>query len=83
VADRTHVAGIVRDTLLTLWPGRLTAAELEESVSLGHDGLGLDSIEVVEVLLACDARCRGDASEKLLERGPVSIGGLVDHLAFA
>ena len=77
------MAGVVRDTLLTLWPGRLTVADLEDSVSLGHDGLGLDSIEIVEFLLACDARCSSRASEELLERGPVSIGGLVDHLALS
>jgi acyl carrier protein len=82
VPDRALVAVTVRTALLSEWPGRFTPDQLEESVSLGSEGLGLDSIEIVEVLFACEEACGREVDEGLLS-GPVTIGDLVDHLAAA
>ena len=83
MADRARTAAIIHDVLLTEWPGRFPAGQIEEAVSLGEDGLGLDSIEIVEILLACEERCGGRTTEALLASGPVSFGRVVDHFADA
>ena len=83
VASRTQVAATVYDSLNTLWPGRFDRGTLADDVSLGSDGIGLDSIEIVELLLECEDRLgNGSRAEELLEEaGPVRIGTLIDHLA--
>jgi acyl carrier protein len=83
VVTRADASAIVHDALRTLWPGRFDAEALAEDVSLGSDGLGLDSIEIVELLLECEDRLgNGSRAEELLEEGgPVRIGTLIDHLA--
>jgi acyl carrier protein len=83
VADRVETAGAaVRGLILTRWPGRFGRAQLGDEVSLGSGGLGLDSIEIVELLLDCEEQlgAAASAAEALLEAGPVTIGRLVDHL---
>jgi acyl carrier protein len=82
VASRKQVATTVHDSLRTLWPGRFDPGALADDVSLGSDGIGLDSIEIVELLLECDERLgNGARAEELLEAGPIRIGSLIDHLA--
>lgn len=83
MTDRHDIAGAVRDAFAALWPGRFDASELAEDVSLGKDGLGLDSIDIVELALACEERVgqRGYDVDALLESRPVTIGRVIDHLA--
>ena len=82
MADRTQTAAAVYDLLATRWPGRFGGAHLADRSSLGEDGLGLDSIEIVELLLECEERVPGAPSvEGLLDAGPIDIGRLIDHLA--
>jgi hypothetical protein len=76
----------VYEILATRWPGRFAPAELSDDASLGEGGLGLDSIEIVELLLDCEEIVGGlddGRAEQLLEAGPVTIGRLIDHLARA
>jgi acyl carrier protein len=82
--DRASAAAQINDVLDVLWPGRFgDATTLREEESLASDGLGLDSIEIVELVLECQSRAGvpADRAEELLEAGPLTIGGLVDHLA--
>jgi acyl carrier protein len=82
VAPRTQVASTVYDALESLWPGRFEPEALTDDAELGSDGIGLDSIEIVELLLACDeALGNGVQAEELLEAGPIRIGTLIEHLA--
>jgi acyl carrier protein len=83
LTDRREIAAAVRDAFAALWPGRFAAGELAEDVSLGKDGLGLDSIDVVELALACEERIgqRGYDLDELLATRPVTIGRVIDHLA--
>lgn len=76
---------IVRETLVTLWPGRFGPGELSKDVSLGEAGLGLDSVEIVELVLECGERAgvAGYDADDLLASEPVTLGRLVDHLAAA
>jgi acyl carrier protein len=83
LTDRREIAAAIRDAFATLWPGRFAPTELTEDVSLGKDGLGLDSIDIVELALACEERVgqRGYDLDALLESRPVTIGRVIDHLA--
>jgi hypothetical protein len=82
VRDRAEVAATVYAVLTMRWPGRFGGMRLADQVSLGADGLGLDSIEIVELLLECEERVGGGSdADALLEGGAISIGRLIDHLA--
>ena len=88
---RPQIAALVRETAAALWPGRLAPDAVRDDAPLGGDGLGLDSIEIVELLLECEQRLGLEppateepaARDGWLERGPITVGGLVDHLAAA
>ena len=83
MADRSETAAVVRETIATLWSGRFDQSGLRDEVSLGGDGLGLDSIEIVELVLESGERLGmpGYDADELLQDGPVTLGRLVDHLA--
>jgi acyl carrier protein len=82
VGDRAQIAAAVYGVLAMRWRGRFDRFELSEQVSLGSEGLGLDSIEIVELLLDCEEQVGRDVNpDALLETGPISIGRLIDHLA--
>jgi acyl carrier protein len=82
VQDRADIAATVRELLVVRWPGRFQRVHLGDDVSLGERGLGLDSIEIVELLLELDERPGNSTrAEELLDAGPISIGRLIDHLA--
>jgi acyl carrier protein len=74
----------VYEILANRWPGRFEDRQLGDHVSLGSEGLGLDSIEIVELVLECEERFgRTGGAEELLEAGPVTLGRLIEHLAQA
>jgi len=85
LADRSETAAVVRDAIARLWPDRFDPGRLQDDVSLGEEGLGLDSIEIVELLLESADRVGrpGYDADELLDGGPVTLGRLVDHLAAA
>ena len=81
--ERATKASLVKDAVDSLWPARFgDGAPLQEDEPLGDGGLGLDSIEIVELVLACLSRAGLPASraDALLEAGPLTIGSLIDHL---
>jgi acyl carrier protein len=85
LADRSETAVIVRDAIARLWPERFDERQLADRVSLGEDGLELDSIEIVELLLESAERLGvpGYDADELLDAGPITLGRLIDHLAAA
>lgn len=78
--NRPETAAAVHRVLLARWPGRFRSDQLADHVSLGADGLGLDSIEIVELLLEYADAAGTVRLEELLEGGPITIGHLIDHL---
>ena len=57
----------------------LSLDEVSDDVTLGSDGLGLDSIAIAEVLLDCQQRF-GVSVTVLLEGEPLTLRRLVAHL---
>ncbi|HYC59816.1 MAG TPA: phosphopantetheine-binding protein [Thermoanaerobaculia bacterium] len=57
----------------------LSFDELSNDVTLGSDGLGLDSIAIAEVLLDCQQKF-GVSVTGLLEGEPLTLRRLVAHL---
>lgn len=83
MTDGSEIAGAIREILLDAWPYRFRPAQLLDDASLGEEGLGLDSIEVVEVVLACEQRCGVELSDAVFRARSLTIGRLVEHLAAA
>jgi acyl carrier protein len=81
VADSAEIHEAIRDILLSSWPHRFVPEQLSDETSLGQDGLGLDSIEIVEVLLACEERCGTGLTDALFATPPLTIRHVAEHLA--
>ena len=61
--------------------GEVQAEELATDALIGADGIGLDSVEIAELLLAAEDACGIDAGEGLFEISPLTIAHVADHLA--
>jgi acyl carrier protein len=81
LVDRAIVVAVVREILVTSWPGRFRVEQLSEQVSLGAQGLGLDSVEIVEVLLECEERFGEVPLEELFRREPLTLRSLSECFA--
>lgn len=79
--DRPQIAASIREIIVSSWPHRFEYGELRDDLSLGDDGLGLDSVEVVEVLLACEDRCGRPATEELFAIVPLTIDRVANYFA--
>jgi acyl carrier protein len=53
---------------------------LDPDLPLGAGGLGLDSIRMVEVLLACEEQFGVALAAELLDGKPLTVGRLVDRI---
>jgi len=71
-----------RDIVLAIVQAHAPGIPLDEEVSLGADGLGLDSIAIAEVLLECEERFDRSCGQ-LLESDGLTIARLVRHLGAA
>jgi acyl carrier protein len=80
VNDEADVAAVVLDILAMTCPGRVSGVDLRDETHLGSTGLGLDSIEIVEVLLGCEEHY-GTPVEMLLDGAPLTLGRVVKHFA--
>jgi acyl carrier protein len=85
VSQRQQIEAAVYGILAARWPGRFRGDQLADEVSLGEGGLGLDSIEIVELLLECEERVGyvngNGSSQEVLDAGPITIGRLIDHVS--
>lgn len=70
------LAQTVRALVAARVPG-LDVASMGDETPIGPEGLGLDSISFVEVLLECEASCGVVLPRELLAGAPLTIGGLV------
>lgn len=52
---------------------------LYDTTRLGQDGAGLDSVAIVELLLACEEATGIPFTADVLANGPLTVGHLVRH----
>ena len=57
-----------------------SSGDLPSDLPLGATGLGLDSIAMIEVLLACEERFGVAFAEDFVADESLTIGGLTDHV---
>ena len=81
--NREDIAATIRDLIVESWPLRFAPEDLADDASLGEDGLGLDSVEVAELLLTCEDTFDQPASSDLFERLPLTIARVADYFAAA
>jgi acyl carrier protein len=81
VPDRQVIITTIREIILTSWPRRFDSGTLRDDASLGAAGLGLDSIEIVELLSACEERLGLSTTPDLFEVVPLTIVRVADHFA--
>ena len=56
------------------------AAELCDDLPLGSKGLGLDSIAILELFVACEQRFHVEVPDSLLDGPPLTVGILAEHI---
>lgn len=83
MGDRTQTVLAVQQIILVRWPQRFAPDRLDEHSILGEAGLGLDSIEIAEVVLACEELGGPSATPELFESGPLTIGKVAEHFCAA
>ena len=74
--DQAGAAATIRDIVLSSWPHRYTRSQLDDDVSLGEDGLGLDSVEIAEILMTCEEHFGTSVTPELFASSPLTIRGL-------
>jgi acyl carrier protein len=89
--DRPHagpesaetLAAELRGLILTLMPSADSSdVDLVDDLPLGEQGLGLDSVALVELLVACEARWKVPFPATLLQES-LTVGALTRHLTRA
>lgn len=70
----------VRAALRAVAPSRCAGRDLPDQLQLGSQGLGLDSIAIVEFLVRLEEELGVPFPEALLSDGPLTIGRLAEHL---
>ena len=58
-------------------PAATAGTLLDDDLALAEDGLGLDSVGLVELLLACEDLFGAGFAAKLLAETPLTVGKLV------
>lgn len=64
----------LRHVILTRWPDRFSESELQEDTELGAEGLGLDSVEIAELIVTCEDRSGSPLPETLFTEGRLTVG---------
>ena len=68
---------LVRRIIAARAPFRWRDVPLPDDLPLGSDGLGLDSVSMVELLLECEDALGFPVPEAIFDEGPLSVGRLV------
>jgi acyl carrier protein len=74
-ADRAD--RLVRRVIAARAPLRWRGLPLPDELPLGGDGLGLDSVSMVELLLECEEALGFSVPDAIFDEGPLSVGRLV------
>jgi hypothetical protein len=71
----------VAQIILARWPQRFAPEQLHEDAVLGEEGLGLDSIEIAEVVLTCEDLGGPPADSNLFTAQPLTLGRVAEHFS--
>jgi acyl carrier protein len=83
MANRREVISMIESIIRTTWPSQFSSAELHEDTLLGDGGLELDSVDIVEILYACEDACGIEMSTDLFEGPPLTIERVAQHFSDA
>jgi acyl carrier protein len=83
VREREQVSAAIHEIVLQHRPRGYANGDLDEEISLGEDGVGLDSIEIVEILLACEELSGQPVTEELFVVLPLTLRRVIDHFVLA
>jgi acyl carrier protein len=83
VLDDRQAQVRIRDILDGLWPDRFASDQLIDDAPLGEDGLGLDSVEMAEFLIACENEYGVMISEELFAAVAPTVGGVAEYFGAA
>jgi acyl carrier protein len=72
------VAVVIREVLRSRTPLTWRDRELPDDLRLGGQGLGLDSVSIVELMLDCEEALAISFAADLFD-GPMTVGRLVDY----
>jgi len=78
--DQAAAAHELRQLLLRHVPPSWRESDLTDDLPLGAEGLGLDSVAMVEFLIACEQRWHLAFPMSLLEQPVLTVGTLLEHL---
>src|SRR4026209_2423401 len=73
-----EAALVVRQVLRSRTPMAWRGRDLPDDLRLGGEGLGLDSVSIVELVLDCEEALAISLPPALFD-GPVTIGRLIDY----
>ena len=76
----SKAADTVRNVILSTWPRRFTHEQLADDQALGAEGLGLDSVEVAELIIACEQACGREGPGELMTSARLTIGSVIADL---
>ena len=70
----------IRALLQQIAPATCKSSPADDEIPLGTGGAGLDSIALVDLILACEAEFGTSLPAELLGQGPITIASLARHL---
>jgi acyl carrier protein len=70
----------VRGVLTRVGPSWTREVDLRDDLPLGEQGLGLDSVAIAELLIACERHFGVRCPASLLRSGPLTIARLASHM---
>lgn len=81
-STRTHADRAAADvrSMISSHVGAVAAGDLQDELPLGPLGLGLDSVGIVELLLACEERFEFPFPPTLFDAGGLTVGRLIEHV---
>lgn len=81
--QRPDIAAEVRSLIARFAPSWALDKGLADDQPLGTTGLGLDSVALVELIVAAEAQFGVPCPDSLLDGSPLTVGRLIDHVAAA
>ncbi|MBN1627204.1 MAG: hypothetical protein JW944_11825 [Deltaproteobacteria bacterium] len=78
--NRSEIVNDVDRLIKGRLPSSLRGIELTEDICLLDEGLGLDSVALIELFLVLEDYFHVPFPVELMEKDPLTVGGIVDHI---